>query len=84
VVIYAVNKIRCKTKQKSSTWRCPSQSTQSLTQINETGVLIPVEYWNWRCRCSKGNGDEGFARAYTGGMSSGNEGLGMRWLNVRW
>jgi hypothetical protein len=54
---------------------------EGIAQVDKTGVLIPVEYQNWRCRCRSGgseeNSDDGFSRAYTRGMMSCDEDLGL-------
>jgi hypothetical protein len=52
-----------------------------MAQVNETGIMIPVEFQNRRYRCgySKGNSDNGFSGAYTRGMMKGDEGLRLRW-----
>jgi hypothetical protein len=84
------NEIYVIKEKKSSAWWYPSQSTQGLTQIDKSGVLIPVKLQNWRNRCrsrscsSRRNSDDRFAWAYTRGMSSSDERLGMRQVNVGW
>jgi hypothetical protein len=73
-------------KENCSAWWYPSQSTKSLTQTCETGVLIPVKLQNWGCRSrcySKGNSDNGFSWSYTRRMPSSNKELRMRWVNIR-
>jgi hypothetical protein len=65
-------------KENCSAWWYPSQSTKGQTQVDKTGVLIPVKLQNWGCSCrctSEGNSDNGFAWSYARGMLSSDERL---------
>ena len=74
-------KIDVKWKIKCSTGGYPSQSTESLAQIDEPGVTTPIKAWNRSCRCrssSWGNCNDRFPWPNARRMKPGNERLELR------
>ena len=56
----------------------PSQCPKGPTQVCKAGVLIPVEFQNWRCRSrySERNSYNGFSRADNRRVTSSDDRLG--------
>jgi len=60
---------------------------ESLTQVSQLRDLVPVEPWNWRCRCgyfSKGGGDDRFPWSNARGMMSSDERLHVVMVSMSW